>query len=105
MIADPTAIEAIRAVSSAPNTRPMTASDAVRCRIVAALTSTTGLATPMMNMARKAAHICGQTAVSSSGIAQKTTPTPKSVPSRPADARLIASSPPRSAPTPMTLSR
>ena len=105
MMADPRAMAPMSAVSRAPNTRPITSSSVLRWRIVEAFTSTTGFATPMMNMARKAAHICGQIAASSRGRAQKMTPTPKSVPSLPIDDRPTATSPPRSAPTPMTLSR
>ena len=105
MISAPSAIVAINPVSRAPNTRPSTASGLSRCRIVEALTSTTGLAAPITNMARNAGAACGQTDTSSRGSAQNRTPTPKSDARRNLLARPMASSPPSRAPTPSTESR
>ena len=102
---DPRAIVEISALSSAPKTRPRTSSGTSRCRIVLALTSTTGLAAPMTAMAMNAAAATGQTAISSSGTAQKMTPHPKSEASRCRVARATVSRPPNSAPMPRTESR
>ena len=96
---------AMSPVSRAPNTRPITASSVSRCRIVEAFTSTIGFAKPMMNTAANAAPTCGHAAARSSGTAQNTTPQPKSVASRRAVARPIATRPPMIAPTPSMLSR
>ena len=98
----PRAMVAISPLSRAPKTRPITASGVRRCRIVEALMSTTGLAAPMIAIARKAAQAVGHTAISSRGSAQNTTPHPKSEASRCRAARPMARKPPKMAPTPST---
>ena len=73
----PTAMPPMTALSIAPKTRDITASGAIRCRIVYALTSTTEFASPSMIMTATALATLGHAATRSSGAAQKSTPMPK----------------------------
>ena len=78
MSSAPSAMPATSVLSTAPNTRPITSSGTMRCRIVNALTSTSELPTPMRTIAPIAAARVGHAARMTSGAAQSRTPMPKS---------------------------
>ena len=105
MSIEPSAMPAMRPVSSAPKTRPRTASGVRRCRIVEALTSTIGLAKPMIAMARNARRGLRQRGDEQQRQRPEDDADPKSVASLRAVARPMATKPPRIAPTPNALSR
>ena len=100
MSSAPTAIPPMTALSIAPNTRDITASGAIRCRIVYALTSTTEFASPSMIMTAAAAATLGHAATRSRGAAQKSTPMPKFRARRPRWASTSATNPPMNPPIP-----